>query len=124
MIELDDLQCFLRVAEKGGVSAAARSLDAPKSSVSRSLSRLETNLGAALFDRCTGEVRLTEAGAALLPRARRVLADLDEAEDAVGSIAGEPRGCCGCERPTRSRRSWSRRCCRRSGRRTRKSVCR
>ena len=92
MIELDDLQCFLRVAEKGGVSAAARSLDAPKSSVSRSLSRLETNLGAVLFDRCTGEVRLTEAGAALLPRARRLLADLDEAEDAVGSIAGEPRG--------------------------------
>ena len=92
MIELDDLRCFVRIAEKRGVSAAARALDMPKSSVSRSLSRLETLLGADLFERQSGRLRLTEAGAAFLPRARRVLAELDGAEDAIAEVLGAPRG--------------------------------
>lgn len=92
MIELDDLRFFVRTAELGGVSVAARALDAPKSSVSRSLSRLEARLGAALFERSARDLKLTEAGEVFLPRARRVLAEVDEAEGAVAGLRGAPRG--------------------------------
>ena len=92
MLELDDLHAFVRIADTGGVSAAARALDLPKSSVSRSLSRLETMLGSSLFDRSARDLRLTEAGEAFLPHARRVLADVDEAANALDDVLGTPRG--------------------------------
>ena len=92
MLELDDLHAFVRIAETGGVSAAARALDLPKSSVSRSLSRLETMLGTSLFERSARDLRLTESGEAFLPHARRVLADVDEAANALDNVLGTPRG--------------------------------
>jgi DNA-binding IclR family transcriptional regulator len=68
MFDLADVSAFARIAELGSVSGAARSLRMPKSSVSRSLMRLEEALGAVLVERSTRHLRLTDAGLlAVLP---------------------------------------------------------
>ena len=92
MMELTELRVFVRVADLGGVSGAARALAAPKSSVSRSVARLEAKLGAVLFERGTHALRLTEAGRLFLPYARRVLNDVEEAGAALDGLIGSPRG--------------------------------
>lgn len=92
MLDLVDLTAFVRIADLRSISAAARALKAPKSSVSRSLGRLECVLEAALVERSTRNLRLTDAGVLFLPHARRILNDVEEAETAIGSFAGAPRG--------------------------------
>lgn len=92
MLNLSDLRAFARVADLGAVSGAARSLRMPKSSVSRSLVRLEEEVGTTLIERSTRHLRLTDAGLLLLGHARRILDDVGEAEDAVGGLLGSPRG--------------------------------
>lgn len=92
MMELTELRVFVRVADLGGVSGAARALGSPKSSVSRSIARLEATLGAVLFERGTHALRLTEAGRLFLPYARRVLNDVEEAGAALDGLIGRPRG--------------------------------
>lgn len=91
-MDLDDLRVFARIADLLSVSAAARSLERPKSSVSRSLTRLEAGLGSVLVDRSTRHLRLTDAGTLLLPHARRVIGDVEEAVTALGNYVGAPRG--------------------------------
>jgi DNA-binding transcriptional LysR family regulator len=91
-MELSDLRVFARIADLGSVSAAGRSLNLPKSSVSRSLTRLEAAVGAVLVDRSTRHLRLSDAGLLFRPYADRVLADVDEAGTALDSFAGIPRG--------------------------------
>lgn len=91
-MELDDLRAFARIADLLSVSAAARALSVPKSSVSRSLARLERDVGATLVDRSTRHLRLTDAGVTLRPHALRICADVDDAEAALDGIAGVPRG--------------------------------
>ncbi|MDB5998577.1 MAG: hypothetical protein JWP52_276 [Rhizobacter sp.] len=61
----DDYDVFCHVIEHGGFSAASRAMDRPKSTVSASIVRLETELGARLLERTTRQVRLTEAGETL-----------------------------------------------------------
>jgi len=91
-MELADIRAFARIAELGSVSAAARSLDLPKSTISRALVRLEIAVGATLVDRSTRHLRLTDAGLLFLPYAARILADIDEAGTALDNFAGVPRG--------------------------------
>lgn len=75
---LDQLRLFVTVAESGGFSAAARSLNRSQSVVSYAIANLEDQLQVALFDRAgTRRPRLTAAGEAMLADARRILADLD-----------------------------------------------
>lgn len=62
MLELTDLRAFARIADLGSISGAARALRMPKSSVSRSLVRLEEAVGAVLVERSTRHLRLTDAG--------------------------------------------------------------
>ncbi|XXY50958.1 LysR family transcriptional regulator [Sorangium sp. So ce269] len=92
MLHFADLRAFARVADLQSVSAAARSLRAPKSSVSRSLARLEAAVGAALVERSSRRLRLTDAGALLRSHALRILGDVEEAEAALGNLAASPRG--------------------------------
>ena len=92
MLETADLLAFARIAELGSVSGAARSMGRPKSSVSRSLARLEAELGAGLVERSTRNVKLTDAGRLLHSHAERILGELDEAEAALGGFTGVPRG--------------------------------
>lgn len=92
MLDLAHLRAFARIADLGSVSAAARSLKMPKSSVSRSLARLEAAVGTALIERSTRHLRLTDAGLLLQRHATRILDDVNEAENAVGGLIGKPSG--------------------------------
>lgn len=87
-----DLIIFLRLADSGSLSGTARTLKSPKSSVSRALLRLETEIGSALFDRSTRHFRLTDTGKLLLPYASRAVHDLQEAQAIIDGYKGEPRG--------------------------------
>ena len=91
-LDLTDLRAFARIADLGSISGTARALRMPKSSVSRSLVRLEEAVGAVLVGRSTGHLRLTDAGVLLHRHARRILDDVGEAEDAIGGLVGTPRG--------------------------------
>lgn len=79
---------FVRVAELGGFSAAARALNASQPAVSRQVADLEARLGARLLHRSSSGVSLTEEGGAFLDRAREALV----AADAAVATAGERRG--------------------------------
>ncbi len=92
MLSLDVLQVFVRIAETGSFSAAARDLGLSKSASSKKLAALEDRLGARLFNRTTRRLSLTEAGSDFLERAQRILAELEEAEQAAGRLTDEPRG--------------------------------
>lgn len=92
MFDLTDLRAFARIADLGSISGAARALRMPKSSVSRSLVRLEAAIGAVLVERSTRHLRLTDAGLLLQRHARRILDDVGEAENAIGGLVGHPQG--------------------------------
>ena len=77
MDRLDDLNLFVRVAELGSITAAARDLDLSLSVASERLKRLEQALGVRLFYRTTRRLTLTEEGAALLEQGRPLLEDLE-----------------------------------------------
>lgn len=86
-----DLELFCAVADGGSFSAAGRRLGLTPSAVSRTLDRIEARLGARLLLRSTRALTLTAEGQAYLAAARRILADLDEAEQAIAD-QGAPRG--------------------------------
>lgn len=92
MDSLGGMEIFVRVVEEGSFSAAARALGQTPSAVSKQVARLEDRLGARLLDRTTRRLRLTEVGAAYADRARRILAEVTEAEQAVSSLGDAPRG--------------------------------
>ena len=86
------LATFVCVADTGSISGAAERLEVAKSAVSRRLRDLETHLGVELLHRTTRHLALTPSGEAFYHRARRLLADLDEAEEAVTREHGELTG--------------------------------
>ena len=88
---LSALRLFVRVARLGSFSAGGRDLNVPQPTVSRIISLLEKDLGAALFTRTTRAVSLTDAGSAFLGRVEPILAELKEAEHAVRG-SGDLRG--------------------------------
>ncbi|MEZ4322902.1 MAG: LysR family transcriptional regulator [Myxococcota bacterium] len=79
MDRLTPLRAFLRTADLGTLSAAAQELRVGQSTVSKWLAALEAEVGAPLFDRTTRRLRITEAGRALLPRARELVEGWDAA---------------------------------------------
>lgn len=92
MAELDDIRSFIAVAETGGFGRAAQVLGLSKSIVSRRVSKLEEELGARLLSRTTRGVSPTEAGIEFKARSERVLAELEEAREAVAQQAGGVAG--------------------------------
>src|ERR1700709_1047985 len=86
MDRFDAMQAFITVAELRGFAPAARKLGLSPSGVTRLVAALEERLGARLLQRTTRSVTLTDVGARYLERARRILADIEEAE---GSTEGE-----------------------------------
>jgi DNA-binding transcriptional LysR family regulator len=62
MLDLADVRTFVQAVDAGGLSAAARLLAMPKSSISRALVRLEAALGVVLFERSSRGMRLSDAG--------------------------------------------------------------
>lgn len=88
----DTILAFVRVAETGSFSEAARRLNLSKSMISRQVSALEADLGVRLLHRTTRSLSPTEAGRAYLERCQRILADLDEANLLVSHLQAVPRG--------------------------------
>ncbi len=91
-MELDQLAAFIAVAQHGSFSQAAEQLHLTQPAVSKRVSQLEDQLDARLFDRIGRRIALTEAGRALLPRARRLLNDAAEIRRALDDLSGEVRG--------------------------------
>jgi DNA-binding transcriptional LysR family regulator len=91
-MDLNLIQAFVSVVDGGSFSAAARALGVPKSSVSRSVSRLEERLGTRLLERTTRRVNLTQAGRSYYQGAARGLAELVATERELGELQSEPRG--------------------------------
>ena len=83
---------FVAVVAEGSISAAARALGLPRSTVSRRISGLEQELGVRLLHRSTSRLVLTEAGRELNRRARRIEADATDAWNAVRRLDDTPRG--------------------------------
>lgn len=81
-----ELKVFIRVAETGSFSRAARELALSQPSASRIVTGLEARLGVKLLLRTTRNVTLTEAGTAFLERVRQASADVEDAEDAARGI--------------------------------------
>ena len=91
MLDLEDLQTFVEIADAGGLSPAARRLGVSKSIISRRLLRLEAELGVQLLARTTRGAALTEAGTTFREHATRVRAELETARETVRP-AGDLRG--------------------------------
>ena len=83
---IQQLTVFTRAADAGSFSRAARELGLSQPSVSRIVGELEARLGVKLVLRTTRRLTLTDAGAAFLARARRVLSELEDAEDVARGI--------------------------------------
>ncbi len=92
METLANLESFVRSAEAGGFSAAARRLALTPAAVSRNVAMLERNLGVRLFQRSTRKLTLTDAGERFLLAIRENLDGLQEAISGVATDRGEPAG--------------------------------
>ncbi|MEX3959762.1 LysR substrate-binding domain-containing protein [Trinickia sp. EG282A] len=92
MDKISALRAFVEVAEAGGFSRAGRRLGLAASSVVRSVDALEDSLGAALLNRNTRQVTLSDAGAVYYVRAKKLLEDLAEADSLVSDRGDEPSG--------------------------------
>ncbi|WGS42267.1 LysR substrate-binding domain-containing protein [Burkholderia sp. JSH-S8] len=91
-MNLNDLYLFVQAVEAGSMSAAARLLDLPKSTVSKRVAALEHELGARLVHRTSRSFRLTPVGAEFFEHARAAVIEAESARDAVLRQAAEPRG--------------------------------
>lgn len=89
---ITDIVAFVRVAEARSFTAAAEQLGLSRSAVGKCVARLEGRLGVRLLHRTTRSVSPTDEGEAFRARCVRILGDLDEAETAMASRSGRPRG--------------------------------
>ncbi|WP_292045107.1 LysR family transcriptional regulator [Massilia sp. UBA6681] len=87
-----ELKAFCLVVASGGFSPAARQMGVATSSVTRLVDALEARLGAVLLNRSTRSVTLTDTGRSYYEEARRVLEQLDAADDAVAGQGGDVKG--------------------------------
>src|SRR5262249_26950363 len=92
MDRIDAMQAFVAVADLRGFAPAARKLKLSPSAVTRLVAALEQRLGARLLQRTTRSLALTDAGTRYLERARRILADVEEAERAAEGERTRPTG--------------------------------
>lgn len=94
-MEFRQIEHFLAVARHLNFTRAADELHLVQSAVSTSVRSLEGELGTPLFERSTRQVTLTAAGVALLPRARRLLAEARAAREEMAAVSGLERGSLG-----------------------------
>lgn len=92
MDQLRAMRVFLRVAERGSLTAASLELGMARGAASTIVSDLEKHLGVQLLERTTRSLRLTEDGRHYLERARLILDDIDSLEDELGDARRRPRG--------------------------------
>ncbi|MGR8999744.1 MAG: LysR family transcriptional regulator [Gammaproteobacteria bacterium] len=92
MDRLHLMTVFVAVAEEESFAGGARRLGMSPPAVTRAIAALEDRLGVKLLTRTTRYVRVTDAGNRYLDDARRIIAELDEADEAAAGINAEPRG--------------------------------
>ncbi|RTD87595.1 LysR family transcriptional regulator [Variovorax atrisoli] len=92
MESLSGFTVFIQVAETRSFVTAGRVLGVSASAVGKRVARLEERLGVRLFHRSTRSITLTAEGALFLARSRRVLAEIEAAEQELSCSAGSPRG--------------------------------
>lgn len=92
MDKLRAMEIFVRIVEAGSLTAAATALDTSLTSVVRSLATLEGALGTRLLNRTTRRIALTDEGREYFERCRRVLAEVEEAENALSARQAKPAG--------------------------------
>lgn len=92
MDRFQEMQVFVAVAQAQGFSAAARRLGMSAASVTRAVAALEQRIGTLLLTRTTRSVHLSEAGQRYLEDCRRILAEVQEAEDSAAGSHAQPRG--------------------------------
>ncbi|TCM65108.1 LysR family transcriptional regulator [Acinetobacter calcoaceticus] len=80
---LDELQAFVSIVDCGSIVAAAAQINQTTSGLSRALQRLESKLGVTLLERTTRKLKLTQEGRLFLQRARKIINDVNEAEDSL-----------------------------------------
>ncbi|MFA0435102.1 LysR substrate-binding domain-containing protein [Vibrio breoganii] len=88
----DDLEILLTVVDSGGFSAAAEALDIQVARVSRSVSKVEKQLGVSILNRTTRRVELTDEGRQFIDGVRLGLQQLQKAEDDIVSRGELPKG--------------------------------
>src|SRR5436190_6574066 len=84
---LEQIRVFVAVVDRSGFAAAGRELGRAQSAITYSIRALEEATGLLLFDRAGYRPVLTDAGRSLLPRARRLLADVEDVQRQVGAFA-------------------------------------
>ncbi|MEJ2362561.1 MAG: LysR family transcriptional regulator [Gammaproteobacteria bacterium] len=87
-MDVASLRAFLAVAEHGSFSAASEYLFLTQPAISKRIAGLETELDTALFDRIGRQISLTEAGKALLPRARQILQEIEDSTRVIRNLSG------------------------------------
>jgi DNA-binding transcriptional LysR family regulator len=90
--DLNEISIFVRVAQLGSFSGAARALGMPVSSVSRKVAELEARLGSNLIKRTTRKLNLSEQGLGFFERCAPLLQGLEEAEAGLTEMRVEPEG--------------------------------
>ncbi|MEG3619425.1 LysR family transcriptional regulator [Magnetovibrio sp. PR-2] len=86
------MRAFITTVDKGSFSGAARALGTSKATLSKQVAALEDHLNVRLLHRTTRKLNLTDEGRIYVDRARQILEDLEDAEDAVSPSTAEPRG--------------------------------
>ncbi|HZV94144.1 MAG TPA: LysR family transcriptional regulator [Caldimonas sp.] len=92
MLDLNDMVTFARVVEAGSFSAAARRLGTSKSGASKTISRLEKDLGSRLLNRSTRKLGLTGIGTVFYEHCARIVDEAMHAADSVSRLQSDPSG--------------------------------
>jgi len=91
-MELQQLRYVVAVARSGNFSRAAEQCHVAQPSLSQQIQKLEDELGERLFDRLPRRAKLTHAGESFLPRAQRILAEVETAQRELREVRGKLRG--------------------------------
>ncbi len=91
-MDTENLRTFIAVAEYDSFSLAAEQLHLTQPAVSKRIAALEANLKAKLFDRIGRHAHLTEAGKALMPRAQRILNELEDSRRLLDNLTDQVKG--------------------------------
>src|SRR5262249_14530377 len=96
MLDLNDFFLFVQVVDRGGFTAASRTLRTPKSTLSHRIQQLERNLGLRLLNRTSRKFAMTDAGEDFYQHAVAMLREAELAETAVPHRLSEPSGTIRC----------------------------
>ncbi|MCW8825965.1 MAG: LysR family transcriptional regulator [Gammaproteobacteria bacterium] len=91
-MEITALKAFIAVAENRSFSIAAEKIFLTQPAISKRIATLESQLGTSLFDRIGRQIQLTEAGRALLPRAQKIINEVEDSRRAIANLSNRVEG--------------------------------